>query len=55
MTLSPAQKRLLARINRCPKGCFLERSEKRTAEKLKEAGMIDLNASSTIAWPKEGK
>ena len=55
MKLSPAQDALLKRIKRCPKGCFMERSEKRTAAKLHALNLIDLNASGMIAWPKEGK
>ncbi len=50
---SPAQAALLKRIQRCPKGCYVERRELKSAGKLKAAGLIDLNASFTIAWPKE--
>ena len=54
MTLTAPQKRLLKRIKRCPKGCYVEIRERKTAGKLIAAGLIDLNASFTIAWPREG-
>lgn len=53
MKLSPAQDALLKRIKRCPKGCYVEIRERKTAGKLVAAGLIDLNASFTIAWLKE--
>lgn len=53
--LSSAQMKLIARIRRCPRGCFIERCERRTAGKLQKAGLIDTNASFTVAWPREAK
>jgi hypothetical protein len=55
MKLTKPQDALLKRIKRCPNGYFIERHELRTAGKLKALGLIDMNASLTVAYPKEGK
>jgi hypothetical protein len=53
--LSKPQETLLKRIRRCPKGCYVEAYERRTAGKLVAAGLITLNRSFTIATPAEAK
>lgn len=53
MTLSPPQKKLLARINRCQKGYALKPKEDLTAQILYEAGLINL--VGIVAYPREGK
>ena len=53
--LSKPQEALLKRIRRCPKGCFIDPIERRSALKLRELGLIDLNVSYSVAWPVEGK
>jgi len=53
--LSEPQRILLNRIRRCPKGCYVEIRERKTAGKLVAAGLITLNRSFTIAQPVEGK
>jgi hypothetical protein len=54
MKLSKPQEALLKRIRRCPKGCYVEAYERKTAGKLVAAGLITLNRSLTIATPVEG-
>ena len=53
--LSKAQEALLKRIKRCPKGCYVEIGERKTAGKLVAAGLITLGASGRLAYPVEAK
>lgn len=51
--LSEAQSIFLRRVNRCPKGTYVERRERKTAAVLHALGLIDINASGIIAFRKE--
>ncbi|MCK9361648.1 hypothetical protein M0Q28_05525 [Patescibacteria group bacterium] len=52
MTLSAAQSKLLARINRCPKtGYYLSPKEDLSAQILFRAGLIEIHG--VTAWPKK--
>jgi hypothetical protein len=53
--LSKPQEVLLKRIRRCPKGCYVEIRERKTAGKLVAAGLITLAASMRLAYPVEAK
>ena len=51
MTLFPAQRALLKRINRCPKGYYLKPKEDQSAQILFRAGLIKIHG--VTAYPKE--
>jgi hypothetical protein len=55
LKLTKAQETLLKRIRRCPKGCYVEIRERKTAGKLVAAGLITLNRPFNIATPVEGR
>jgi len=53
--LSKPQEALLKRIRRCPKGCYIEGTEKRSSLVLQSLGLITLDGSGRLAYPVEAK